>query len=111
MAWGRLHHSLEVFIMKLAVVIRIDSHATDGYSFFVEKPYDDGSFWFDDEPHYKVVQWLDVPIGEHAEWLVHQGCNYIDSKRKKLDADTTRAKTHLAEMQSKFLSLTHQPVE
>lgn len=98
------------------IFLYTDQYANDGYAFRVEEAYDDGTYWCWNELNYdtssyKLVKELQLGVEDHALWLVKQGLEMCEQAKKDAQASYAQNMVSIAELESKFTLITHQPAE
>lgn len=97
--------------MLYGIFLKVDKYAVDGWSLFIEPSYADGSFWCDDIDGYTLAQTIEFDIADHNVWLAEHGLKMVKEETGNIEASYIKAKAQLAELQAKFLMLSHQPTE
>ncbi len=98
------------------IFLYVDKYANDGYAFKIEEAYEDGSYWCWNDLNratsdYKLVQEIQLGVEDHALWLVQQGLEMCEQAKVDAQEAFTRNMASIAELESKFTLITHQPSE
>lgn len=106
-----LVNTFRSYNMLYGIFIKVDKYAADGWSLFIEKPEDDGTYWCDDVDGYHLAQTFEFNVAQHNEWLATNGLKMVEQEAGNIEASYIKAKAQLAELQAKFLMVSHQPTE
>lgn len=90
--------------------LEVDKYANAGYSLRCEKAYSDGHYWCTGD-NYLFIQEIQLDIEQHNLWLVKAGLKMCEDSRKDAAASYQDCLNRLADLESKFTLITHQPAE